>query len=72
MHANVVKFIFDLWRVPLERHLLSTVYSLQSTDIKVNILDTRLLWGNSLEEMFGNVLRLMRFGVYFEITLNRK
>ena len=31
-HANVVKFIFDLyWRVPLERHLLSTVYSLQST-----------------------------------------
>ena len=32
-HANVVKFIFDLyWRVPLERHLLSTVYSLQRAE----------------------------------------
>ena len=31
---------------------------------------TRLLWGNSREEMFGIVSRLMRFGVYFEITLN--
>ena len=35
-------------------------------------IDTRLLWGNSCEEMFGNVSRLLRFGVYFEITLNRK
>ena len=35
-------------------------------------IDTRLLWGNSRKEMFGSVLRLMRFGVYFEITLNRK
>ena len=26
---------------------------------KVNILITRLLWGNSSEEMFGNVLRLI-------------
>ena len=33
---------------------------------------TRLLCGNSREEMFGSVPRLMRFGVYFEITLNRK
>ena len=30
-----------------------------------------MLWGNSCEEMFGNVSRLLRFGVYFEITLNR-
>ena len=35
-------------------------------------IDTRLLWDNSCEEMFGNVSRLMRFGVYFETTLNRK
>ena len=28
-------------------------------------------WGNSREEMFGSVSRLMHFGVYFEITLNR-
>ena len=34
-------------------------------------IDTRLLWGNSCEEMFGSVSRLMRFDVYFEITLNR-
>ena len=30
------------------------------------ILDTRLLWGISYEDIFENVLRLMRFGVYFE------
>ena len=33
-------------------------------------IDTRLLWCNSREEMFGIVSRLMRFGVYFELTLN--
>ena len=33
---------------------------------KKNILDTRLLWGISYEEIFENMLRLMRFGVYFE------
>ena len=34
-------------------------------------IDTRLPWGNSRDEMFESVSRLMRFGVYFEITLNR-
>ena len=32
--------------------------------IKINILDTRLLWG-----IFENMLRLMRFGVYFETDM---
>ena len=39
---------------------------------KNNILDTCLLWGNSHEEIFENILRLMRFGVYFERILNKK
>ena len=33
---------------------------------KINILDKLLLWGISHEEIFENMLRLMRFGVYFE------
>ena len=36
---------------------------------KINILDTRLLWGNSHGEIFENMLRLMRFGVYFETKM---
>ena len=36
---------------------------------KINILDTRLLWGISHEEIFENILRLMRFGVYFETKM---
>ena len=32
---------------------------------KINILDKHLLWGITQEEIFENVLRLMRFGVYF-------
>ena len=39
-----------------------TIFSIK----KNNILDTRLLWGISHEEIFENMLRLMRFGVYFE------
>ena len=35
----------------------------------VNILDTHLLWGISREEIFENLLRLMRFGVYFETKM---
>ena len=35
----------------------------------MNILDTRLLWGISHEEIFENILRLMRFGVYFETKM---
>ena len=31
-----------------------------------------LLCGNFREEIFENILRLMRFGVYFEIILSRK
>ena len=31
--------------------------------IKKNTLNTRLLWGISNEEIFENMLRLMRFGV---------
>ena len=31
-----------------------------------------LLWGHSHEEIFENILRLMRFGVYFERILNKK
>ena len=37
--------------------------------IKINILDTHLLWGISREEIFENLLRLMRFGVYFETKM---
>ena len=33
---------------------------------KINILDKLLLWGISQEKNFENMLRLMRFGVYFE------
>ena len=36
---------------------------------KTNILDTHLLWGISREEIFENLLRLMRFGVYFETKM---
>ena len=36
---------------------------------KKNILDTHLLWGISREEIFENLLRLMRFGVYFETKM---
>ena len=36
---------------------------------KVNILDKLLLWGISREEIFENMLRLMRFGVYFETKM---
>ena len=32
----------------------------------MNILNTCLLWGSSYEEIFENILRLMRFGAYFE------
>ena len=35
----------------------------------MNILDTRLLWGISHEEMFENMLRLVRCGVYFETKM---
>ena len=35
----------------------------------MNILDTRLLWGIFHEEIFENMLRLMRFGVYFECKI---
>ena len=31
-----------------------------------------MLWGNSHEEIFENILRLMLFGVYFERILNKK
>ena len=36
---------------------------------KINILDTRFLWGISHEELFEIMLRLMRFGVYFETKM---
>ena len=36
---------------------------------KNNILDKLLLWGISHEEIFENMLRLMRFGVYFETKM---
>ena len=36
---------------------------------KINILDTHLLWGISREEICENLLRLMRFGVYFETKM---
>ena len=36
---------------------------------KINILDTHLLWGISREEIFENLLRLMRFCVYFETKM---
>ena len=36
---------------------------------KINILDKLLLWGISHEEILKNMLRLMRFGVYFETKM---
>ena len=36
---------------------------------KINILDKLLLWGITQEEIFENMLRLMRFGVYFETKM---
>ena len=40
--------------------------------IKINILDTRLLWGISHGNFFENMLRLMRFGVYFETKMDKE
>ena len=37
----------------------------------MNVLDKCLLWGSSHEEIFENILRLMRFRVYFERMLNK-
>ena len=37
--------------------------------LKINILDTHLVWGISREEIFENLLRLMRFGVYFKTKM---
>ena len=31
-----------------------------------------MLWNNSHEEIFENILQLMRFGVYFEKILTKK
>ena len=36
---------------------------------KIKILDTLLQWGISHEEIFENMLRLMRFNVYFETKI---
>ena len=36
---------------------------------KINILDKLLLWGITQQEIFENMLRLMRFGVYFETKM---
>ena len=35
-------------------------------------IDAHLLWGNSREEIFGSVSRLMRFGGYFLNNLELK
>ena len=40
--------------------------------MKIYILDIRLLWGNSHEEIFENILWLMRFGVYSQNNLEQK
>ena len=37
---------------------------------KINILDTCLLRGNTREEIFENIIRLMHFGVYLKKILN--
>ena len=37
--------------------------------IKNKYLYTHLLWGISREEIFENLLRLMRFGIYFETKM---
>ena len=36
---------------------------------KINILDKLLLWGITQQEIFENMLRLVRFGVYFETKM---
>ena len=36
---------------------------------KINILDKLLLWGITQQEIFENMLRLVRFGVYFETEM---
>ena len=45
--------------------------SLYTTDSNF-FLDICLLWGNFHEEIFKNILRLTRFGVYFERIFNIK
>ena len=72
--CNLVRF-----GVYLDQILKNTIFYIKISKIqpfflykKRNILDTRLLWGNSHEEIFENILRLIRFGVNFEIILNRK
>ena len=36
---------------------------------KINVLDKLLLWGITQQEIFENMLRLMRFGVYFKTKM---
>ena len=36
---------------------------------KINILDKLLLWGITQQEIFENMLRLVRFGVYLETKM---
>ena len=62
--CNLVRF-----RVYFD-HILSLFFFLNYHFLyKKNILDARLLWGISHEELFENMLRLMRFGVYFETKI---
>ena len=62
--CNLVRF-----RVYFDQ-ILSLFFSKKSHFLyKKNILDTHLLWGISREEIFENLLRLMRFGVCFETKM---
>ena len=63
--CNLVRF-----RVYFDQ-ILSSLFSKKCHFLykKINILDTHLLWGISREEIFENLLRLMRFGVYFETKM---
>ena len=62
--CNLVRF-----RVYLDQILSLFFFLITIFYKKINLLDTRLLWGISQEEIFENMLRLMRFGVYFETKI---
>ena len=63
--CNLVRFRVYFYQI-LSLFFFKNYYFLYK---KINILDKFLLWGISHEEIFENMLRLMRFGVYFETKM---
>ena len=62
-------FIYNFYKLPF---FIYNFYKLPFFKYKINILDSRLVWGNSHEEIFWKLLRLISFCVNLEIIFNRK